>query len=123
MDLIRLTAGGGALQTLDKKDDGPSAIASVLKFLKYTPEQIDRIEKFIGTVAKVAGAVSWVFGAVTSIKDVLTSLGVLEEDDKAAKLQQEIAVKVDAIYKYLLATDRKLQFEQANGLAEVFLCP
>jgi hypothetical protein len=115
MDLIRLTAGGGALQTLDKKDDGPSAIASVLKFLKYTPEQIDRIEKFIGTVAKVAGAVSWVFGAVTSIKDVLTSLGVLEEDDKAAKLQQEIAVKVDAIYKYLLATDRKLQFEQANG--------
>ena len=89
MDLIRLTAGGGALQTLDKKDDGPSAIASVLKFLKYTPEQIDRIEKFIGTVAKVAGAVSWVFGAVTSIKDVLTSLGVLEEDDKAAKLQQD----------------------------------
>ena len=48
--------------------------------------QIDRIEKFIGTVAKVAATVSWVFGAVTSVKDILTSLGVLEEDDQAAKL-------------------------------------
>jgi hypothetical protein len=115
MTLVRLSAGGGALQVLDKKDDGPSAVATVLKFLKYTPEQIDRMEKLIGTVAKVAATVSWVFGAITSIKDVLTSLGVLEEDDQAAKLQQEIAVKVDAIYKYLLATDRKLQFEQATG--------
>lgn len=112
-DLVRLAAGGGALHTL--KEDDPSAIATVLKFLKYTPAQIDRIEKFIGTVSKLAATVSWVFGAVTSIKDILTSFGVLEEDDQAARLQQEIAVKVDAMYRYLLATDRKLQFEEASG--------
>lgn len=106
--------GGQGLQLLDKKDgQEPSTLANILQFLKYTPDQITRIEKFIGTIEKVAGTVVWVVGAVSTVKDLLTLVGVLDKDDEAAKLQQQIALTVQTIYSYLEQTEKKAQYELA----------
>ncbi len=105
----------GVLGKTDAKDDDPSALASALQFLKYDPAQIARIEKFVGTIVQLGTVVSWVVSAAITVKDVLTLMGVLDEDDASKKLLEAIGTKVDAIYNYLEATDRKSQFEAANG--------
>ena len=113
LDVLTAHQGLPLLKNGDKEE--PSTLAGVLAFLKYTPDEIARIEKFVGTVGKLASTVSWVIGAVTTIKDVLTLVGVLEKDDEAAKLQKDIAAKVDTIYRYLQDTERRREFELTVG--------
>jgi hypothetical protein len=112
---VELIMAQSPLQLLEKKDDkgGPSFFSGILKFLKFKPAEIERMEKFVGAVGKLAATVSWVVGAVTTVKALLEFTGVLDKDDEAEKLQQDIALKVDAIYRYLQATEKKDQFELA----------
>ncbi len=108
--------GAQGLHLLDKpanKQDEPGVLAGVLKYLKFSPDEIKRIEKFIDTIGKIASTVTWIIGAVSTVKDLLTLAGVLEEDDAAAKLQQQIAEQVQTIYSYLENTEKKNEYKLA----------
>lgn len=105
--------GQPGVQLLDKKDKEPSTLGSILEFAKYSPDQIARIVQFADIIGKLAGTVSWAVGAFTTVKNVLTLLGVLDQDNTSLTLLRSIDEKVQAIYSYLEGTEKKTQYELA----------
>jgi hypothetical protein len=84
----------------DKKGD--SAIQSLLKFSKLTPDEIQRIDDVVGAVSKMASMANWVIGAITTVKQVLVFLELLHPDtDPTLKALKAIGAKLQQIYGYL----------------------
>lgn len=106
LDMAREMASRSAISAsqriLSAKDDEDNGFASVLKTLKFKPEEITRITKMVDTIGKLASIAGWVVGAVTTVKSVLTALGVFDEEEDATKaLLYQIAARVESIYKFL----------------------
>lgn len=117
--LVASGGSGGSLTTLDAKAPAPAAEPSdfgkVLKILKFTEAEIKQMVELAATVALVASVVGWVVAAISTAKQIATFLGILSEDDPVIEALKPIGARVESIYAYLSAQDRKgLIVEEIN---------
>src|SRR5581483_8226620 len=102
-----------ALPVLEKKEDD---LSKALRFFKFSDAEIDRVTTLVAAVAKIAATANWVIGAITTVKTVLTAIGLFDkEDDASKKLLEDIASKVERIYKHLLNDSRRQLYVQKTG--------
>lgn len=104
------------LAFLLENENKESDLTKVLKFLKFTPEEIARTTALVTVVGKIASTVNWTIVAVGTIKSILKWIGILEKDaDPYKKTLDDIAEKVEAIYNHLLNDARRQLYVQKAG--------
>jgi hypothetical protein len=87
-----------------KASDYP-ALTSALQVLKLGPDDVKKYHELVGTAVNIASAVVWVVGAVNAIASVVDYL--FPEKSETEKRLEHISMRVDQIYGYLAAQERK----------------
>jgi hypothetical protein len=96
-----------------EKDDF-KGLSKALAFLKFTPDEQEVLFNVIGSTINIVAGVVSIVGAVGAAVDLLNKLGVLgpAEDPVQAALKR-IGQRVEQIYGYLAAQDRRGLYGEA----------
>jgi hypothetical protein len=96
-----------------EKDDF-KALSKALAFLKFSPSEQEALFNVIGSTINIAAGIVSIVGAAGAAIDLLNKLGILSpaEDPVQAALKQ-IGQRVEQIYGYLAAQERRGLYNQA----------
>jgi hypothetical protein len=77
-------------------------LETVLKFVKFTPDDIERVTKFASVIGKYAAAANWMYGAFQTTLSVLDFLGIVKrEEPEELRLLRSMSEKIEVMYKHL----------------------
>ena len=107
---------GGILDFVKPEKDDFKSLSKTLQFLKFTPSEQEVLFNVIGSTINIAAGIVSIVGAVGAAIDLMKKLGILSpaEDPVQAALKQ-IGQRVEQIYGYLAAQERRGLYDQALG--------
>ena len=89
-----------------QSEDYP-ALKEVLQFLKFTPEDVEAYYESISTCIKMTAGCVTIIGAVITVINLVDELFGPDKEAKSLAYLKHIAQRVDQIYGYLAANDRR----------------
>jgi hypothetical protein len=107
---------GSILDFVKPEKDDFKSLSKTLQFLKFTPSEQEVLFNVIGSTINIAAGIVSIVGAVGAAIDLMNKLGILSpaEDPVQAALKQ-IGQRVEQIYGYLAAQERRGLYDQALG--------
>jgi hypothetical protein len=105
---------GGILDFVKPEKDDFKSLSKTLQVLKFTPSEQEVLFNVIGSTVNIAAGIVSIVGAVGAAIDLMNKLGILSpvEDPVQAALKQ-IGQRVEQIYGYLAAQERRGLYNQA----------
>jgi hypothetical protein len=89
-----------------QSEDYP-ALKEVLQFLKFSPEDVEAYYESISTTIKITAGCVTIVGAVITVVHLVDELFGPDKEAKSLSYLKHIAQRVDQIYGYLAANDRR----------------
>jgi hypothetical protein len=120
---LQTTFGGGGpddegsiLDFVKPEKDDFKGLSKGLQFLKFTPSEQEVLFNVIGSTVNIVAGIVTIVGAVGAAIDLMNKLGILSpaEDPVQAALKQ-IGQRVEQIYGYLAAQERRGLYDQSLG--------
>jgi hypothetical protein len=98
------------LKSQTKQDE--DTFYKVLKFAKFSPEDITALGKIKDFVKVISEIGNWGVTGITTIQNLLTLLGILEpKKDPVLTIVRAISTKLEQIYSYLKIKNRSQQYQ------------
>jgi hypothetical protein len=95
-------------------DEKSNPLDDVLKFMKFSDEDIKTIDAIKDGIMTLASTLNWAIAAVNTIKGVLTLLGVFDPaKDNTLLALQAMGQRLEQIYGYLAQTAKNTEYQQA----------
>lgn len=100
------------LNAIKAKSEDYPALKSALQFLKFSPADIQAYYDALSTTISFTAGCITIVGAVITIIDMFKDLFGPETEDKSLKYLKHISQRVDQIYGYLGANDRRGLYDE-----------
>ncbi len=111
VSLARQEMDLGSLPVQTLKAD---TLSTVLKFLKFRPDEIRDLKSIIGTAIEIGSSISSIVGAVGTVVGLAQKLGILgQQEDKVETYLKNINTRVNYIYNFLLQKERRGLFKES----------
>ncbi|MCH5375582.1 MAG: hypothetical protein JJ992_16550, partial [Planctomycetes bacterium] len=108
------TTDDGILDFVKPEKDDFKGLSKALAFLKFTPAEQETLFNVIGSTINIAAGIVSVVGAAGAAVDLMKKLGILgPAEDPVQTMLKQIGQRVEQIYGYLAAQERRGLYNQA----------